>query len=150
MTKKKTKLSTLYDLTGQEAGIVIYRDGDIDRVFALNWAQNCPHGGLPVSLEGVLIGWPGDYYVIGKKDVDDVRAEFRDVVIDDNGDICAENMDVVYDDYGDIPALWGIKIDNATINTDDSGNFIPTGGTVYALTDNDDNDITVVAPEGWN
>lgn len=151
MAKMKTKLTTLRDLTGQESGIVIYHDGDIDRVIVCNWSQDCTRGGLPVEFYGALVAWADDYYVTAEKNVDDIRDEFRGVTIDADGDLSADCLDIVYDCNDDIPALWGVKVSaRACVNTDNDGNYRPTGGKVYALTDNDDADITVIAPDGWH
>ncbi len=140
------KKTTLYDITGQESGIVVYDDNE---VIVCNWAQESSYGGLPrLGPAGGIIVWPGELKVTAKWTVEDVRDALPGKLIVDGETYGYEGMDVLYDLNGDIPALWGYQADTpnaADPLTDKNGNLLPTPGTVYVINDN----IIVIAPDDW-
>jgi hypothetical protein len=144
------KVESLQDLTGQESGIVVYGD----EIIVANWSSI---SGLPKMAPANLgiIGWPAELIVVRQYSVGDIKDALPGSIVeveDDDGDgviIETNGMDIVCDANGDIPALWGYDLGlpcNAIINRDDAGNLAPTAGTVYELED----DVIIIAPDGWN
>lgn len=135
---------TLYEITGQEAGIVCYDN----KVIVCNWSSDCGNGGLPtiISPTKTIMSWPQELSVEKEWYLDDIRDALPGIVVYDaeSNEIACEDMDILSDDYFDIPALWGIDCGMATVNTDDNGALIPTGGRCYKI-----NDAIVIAPDGW-
>lgn len=146
----KEQATNLYDLTGQESGIVIYEN---KAVIVCNWANICPSHGLPIAgpIGGLLICWPDEVKYINHYAVDDVRDALPGSIIEvgeEDGQklIETEGMDIVSDYNGDICALWGYDLGlDSDINRDEAGNLQPTPGTVYEL----EGDVIVIAPDGW-
>lgn len=146
----KKQATNLYDLTGQESGIVIYQG---EAVIVCNWANVCRDGGLPVAgpIGGILIRWPEPIAYIDHHHVDDVRDALPGYIVEigeEDGQtlIEAQGMDIVSDDNGDICALWGYDLcDMADIYRNEDGSVRPTPGTVYEL----EGDVIVIAPDGW-
>jgi hypothetical protein len=141
-------IMTLYELTGQESGIIVRENA----VIVTNWLHSCPSGGLPLLSPwgDDLIEWPSEIVVKSEYYVGDIRDVLPGTIIPgDEGTIKAEGMDIVYDNNGDIPALWGYQVNTcmlgATINRDRAGNLIPTAGKVYELEDG----TLIIVPDGW-
>jgi hypothetical protein len=141
---------TLYELTSQECGIVVYNTG----VIVTNWSNTCRDGGLPRMAPGNLgiIAWPDEIAVIKEYRVTDIRDALPGTIVEVESDnegqtlLETDGMDIVYDRFGDIPALWGWDTGlGACINKDDSGNLAPTEGRVFEL-----DGAIVIAPDGWN
>lgn len=143
-------METLYDLTQQESGIVVYED---KAIIVCNWANSCPTGGLPrlAPWGQDLIAWPTKINAIKEYQVDDIRDALPGSLIDageEDGQnlIEAHGMDIVYDYNSDIPSLWGYDIGlGSDINRDEAGNLRPTQGTIYELEDG----TLIIAPDGW-
>jgi hypothetical protein len=141
---------TLLDLTGQESGIVVYED---KAVIVCNWASSCPNGGLPrlAPWGKDLIAWPTEINVNREYHVADIREALPGTIVEAGKEegqtlIEAQGMDLVADYYGDIPALWGWDLGGGvSINRAEDGTLLPTPGNVYKL----DDDVIVIAPEGW-
>lgn len=90
---------TLFELTGQESGIVIYTNGD---TIVCNWSLDCPQeNDLPKLFFGGVVGWDAQEIVLEQTyKVKDWMDEFRKldkergitVLYDANGDlICPES-----------------------------------------------------------
>lgn len=147
---EKEQATNLYDLTGQESGIVVYQG---KAVIVCNWANVCPDHGLPIAgpIGGILMCWPDPIKYIDHHSVDDVRDALPGYIVEvDKEDgqkiIEAEGMDLVADEYGDICALWGYDLGLDTeIYRNEDGSIRPTPGTVYEL----EGDVIVIAPDGW-
>jgi hypothetical protein len=141
------EMSTLFEITGQESGIVVY--GDV--VIIANWVSYTI--GLPViSPLGTVMEWPEEQplKVVKEYNVDDIRDVLPGtlVVTEEDGETILEyeGMEVLEDLNGDIPALWGYDIgEGAFVDTDENGNLVPTSGKVYHI-----NNAVIIAPIGWN
>lgn len=148
MENEKREATNLYDLTGQESGIVVYQG---EAVIVCNWANVCPNGGLPAGgpINGMLICWPGEIKVLDSHSVDDIRDELPGTIELVEGEekvVEAVGMDIVSDENGDICALWGYNLcDMSEIYRNDDGSIRPTPGRVYEL----ENDVKIIVPEGW-
>ena len=141
---------TLFDLTNQESGIIVYED---KAVIVCNWANDCPSGGLPrlAPWGNDLIAWPTEIEVVREYHTADIREALPGAIVEageENGQtlIEAQGMDLAADYFGDIPALWGWDLGlGVIIERDDGGNLQPTPGNVYELEDG----VRVIAPDGW-
>ena len=131
---------TLYELTGQESGIIIYGGNS---VAVDNWASlndNC----MPFQFAGGMIGMPQEegYFDDAKVSVvEDWRNTLPGSVwltgeTDEEGKRLVDtDLDIVADPNGDIPSAFLPE------NTD--GDY---SAKVYCLTSG----ITIIAPIGWN
>lgn len=138
----------LFELTGQESGIVIYGES----VLVVNWMVECRDGWLPVlSSIGTVMEWPEDkpLEVTSFERIDDIRDMLPGTISADGDEVIAVDMDIVYDYYNDLAALWGYEVGNATVIRDDDANLLPTEGKVYRI-ERDDDTAIVIAPDGWN
>lgn len=141
---------TLFDLTSQESGIIVYED---KAVIVCNWANDCPDGGLPrlAPWGQDLIAWPTEIKVNHEYHIADIRDALPGAIVEageEDGQtlIEAQGMDLAADYYGDIPALWGWDLGGGVIiNRAEDGTLLPTPGNVYEL----DDDVIVIAPDGW-
>lgn len=140
----------LFDITGQESGIVVYDNS----VIVCNWAGK---KGLPrmfVGADPVFLPFECDAAAnvenLGyKEDVRDALPGPLKLIVDEN-EAHIEGVEILSDPFADILALWGYEVTFAdeTTNTvirDADGNHMPTGGNVYQV-----GEATVIAPEGWN
>ena len=115
---------TLWELTGQESGIVIYDDS---RVAVVNWSAYNENEVPMRASWGDMIQWRFDHAFenVKEKTVADITKELP---FDNDGEI-----DVIYDENNDIEELLGVKR--------------PTAGKVFRLVNVNQ---TIIAPEGWN
>lgn len=136
--------NTLYDLTGQEAGIVVY---DWDSVGVFNWAE-CGYGEVPTVLSGLWSPVPYPFFDHGfsvkkKKHLDDIRDAIPGMVWtekDESGQIQWEtNLDIVYDENSDIKNLF---CNNGTGDTQTGA----VSGDAFYL----DNGFVIIAPDNWD
>lgn len=147
-------MKSLYEITGQESGIVVYDD----KVIVTNWSCVCPDGGMPVmSPINTVMCWPvGDEIeLLSDERVDDVRKALPGNILsrgkneDGIEELELEDMEILSDENMDIPALWGYKCGDAYINRDEDGKFIPTAGKVLNVEYAGD-EARVIVPDGWN
>jgi hypothetical protein len=145
---KITRDNTLYDITGQESGIVVYGDS----VIVVNWASQCPNGGMPMmaplGIDGI-IEWPSGNNLISKpRKVKDIRERLPGVMesAEEDGEtvIKATGMHILYDINCDIPRLFGFLPDEGAGNEAE-----PTGGMIYSVK-GESCDAIVIAPDGWH
>lgn len=154
---------TLYELTRQESGIILFTSGEI---IVTNWSQ-CEDDYIPhLSPFGTVMNWPCEGIFdnlqmtdeAAKLDEDDLEGrkmfgynpyksdlvdDVRDVLpgkvwINDDGEI-ETDMEILADEYNDIPALY-VKIDGER-DPDEI-----TSAHVYTLADG----TKVIVPVGWN
>lgn len=156
---------TLYELTGQESGIIVYPD---DTVAVCNWAgladATTPAFG-PMAM--MVVGFSCPELVCEAEDaedalrdalyageVDDMRTLLPGSYYlneDDDEPRIVTDMDVIYDANFDLPALWGYEVcDEAgmpmsTVNRDEAGNLLPTSATHYKV-----GSLTIIAPHNWH
>lgn len=147
-------MKTLLEITGQEAGIVVYDD----KIIVVNWSSVCPDGGMPVmSPFNTVMCWPvGDEIEVLSEDyIDDIRKALPGKIVENGKDedgnliITSEGMEILSDENMDVPALWGYDCGDAYINQDETGKFIPTGGTVLTVKYAED-EAKIIVPDGWN
>ena len=149
---------TLYELTKQESGIILFTSGEI---IVTNWSQ-CEDDCIPhLSPFGTVMQWPCDgifdglpkednadglaqlvevgmYNPYKSEHVDDVRDILPGKVwIDDDGELDTD-MNILSDDNNDIPALF-VKID------DDRDPADITSADIYILSDG----TKIIVPVGW-
>ena len=124
---------TLVELTGHEAGIIVFDNGCVS---VLNWIEirdNCLPAYGPIGLR---LSWPQEniFDDVMKADVSDVRAVIpgRVWATDDGYDT---DLDVLEDDNNDLVRLF----------TDDTLDAADLEGTVYTLTDG----TKVICPSMW-
>lgn len=115
---------TLWELTGQESGIVVYDD---NRVSVVNWSAYNENEVPMMACLGEMIQWRFDhaFEAIKEKEVSNIMKELP---FDNDGEI-----DVVYDVNNDIEELMSAKK--------------PTAGKVFRLVNVNQ---TIIAPAGWN
>lgn len=144
-------MKTLYEITNQESGIVMYND----QIIVTNWINSCPNGGLPImSPINTLMEFPQEeeLKIIEQYNVDDVRTVLSGKIVEEgineDGNIILqiEGMKILEDYHGDIFSLWGYDIGcGSFVDKDENGKVIPTAGTIYRLQD----DVVIIAPDGW-
>lgn len=124
---------TVYELTGQESGIVVYDSGE---TLVVNWSQYDDNR-LP-KVFGALgaFGWPEDEDIFAgceKRHVIDIRDEIPGTMtIDEDGNVDCD-IDIVIDENHDLVEIF--------LAADE-----PTAGEVYTLTDG----TKIIAPSDWN
>lgn len=135
----------LFEITGQESGIVIYPDHG---VIATNWNGQF---GLPGVVEplGVVYFRPDTDVVERLPDCADIRTVLPGIIMMDQiRGMSLFNMDILFDKENDIPALFGYPVKDgksAMMRVNNEGNHIPTPGQVYRI-----GNAIVIAPDGWN
>lgn len=154
---------TLYELVGQEFGIIVYPDGT---VAVCNWAGLADATTPVFGPMAMMIGFPCPELECEDEDAEDAlrdalyAGEVDDVrtllpgsyyLDEDTDEPCiTTDMDVIYDANYDLPALWGYEVcDEAgmpmsTVNRDEAGNLLPTSATYYKI-----NGTTIIAPHNW-
>lgn len=130
---------TLMELTGHEAGIIIYGDNSVG---VFNWG-NYDENRIPILAPGgIPMAWPeADDVFVGatEKRVNDIRDEIPGTiwVEEDYGDEVVANtdLDIVYDELNDLARLFLEDLDPMEYN-----------GMVYTLKDG----RKIIAPDVWN
>ena len=134
---------SLFEMTKQKTGIVIYHESEI---IVCDWSDICSEGGLPF--------FSADQQLVNKDVViecDDVYTSFdiRRAIsgkINRNDPTVFIGSHILYDEYGSIPALWGYDVGKgAILHLDHNNRPISIGGTVYILHDG----TKVIAPDDW-
>jgi len=129
---------TLMELTGHEAGIVIYDSGEIAVV---NWGQYDDNQVPRLAPMLGMMGFPEDGIlenVPESETVEDVRDILPGKVWIEDDEIKTD-MEILEDDNNDLVALF-IKIDDYR-DPDD-----PTSAEVYTLSDG----TKIIAPHTWS
>lgn len=130
---------TLMELTGPEAGIIVYGDNSVG---VFNWG-NYDENRLPILAPGgIPMAWPDadDVFVgVAKAHLDDFRSEIPGTIwIDEvNGDeaVAGTDLDIVYDENNDLVRLFLEELDP-----------VEYSGTVYTIEDG----RKIIAPDMWN
>ena len=129
---------SLFDMTKQKTGIVIYQEHFI---LVCNWAESCANGGLPViDNNGKIVNTHAEIFC------DDVYSshDIRRVIAGSYAGF--SNMEVLTDPYGVLPALWGFDSGKgAALQLDHHNRPVHIGGTVYILHDG----TKIIAPDSW-
>lgn len=129
---------TLMDLTGHEAGIVIYEDNCVG---VCNWGRYDEDRFPVLSPLGLPMPWPEENCVFdGAKEefCKDIRAELPGSIWiehGEDGDVANTDLDIVFDEFGDLARLFLDKLDDVEYE-----------GYVYTLRDG----RKVIAPVMWN
>lgn len=128
---------TLMELTGHEAGIVIYESGE---VAVVNWSQYDDNQVPRLAPMLGMMGFPSDGILDNVPTAETIQ-DVRDILpgkvwIED--DEIETDMEILEDDNNDLTALF-IKIDDYR-NPDE-----PTSAEVYTLNDG----TKIIAPHEW-
>lgn len=146
----------LMQITGQESGIVIYRNEDSeDGIIVCNWSSAEP-GSFPSNFMDFCLVFTtlflendeNRYYLKKSYKVDDILDEIPGEVVFDEDEQrwWYEGANLIWDTNGDIPMLSGLVVnEDGLMYRNKEEKPIPTSGTVYEF-----RDATVIAPDGWN
>lgn len=156
-TEVNFSAASLYELTGQNSGIVCFQDGGVI-VYTAATTDACKDNSLPASFANAIVDYPlqHPWTVAGGQWVEDIRDSLPGTieVAEDstlaNPTVTDSGMDLVFDANCDVPMLFGFDCGlGAEARTDSAGDQVPTPGMVYELKTSR-GDVTVIAPEGWD
>ncbi len=125
---------TLFELTGHEAGIIVYGDNTVG---VFNWGTYDDNQIPILSPIGFPMAWPEPSDVFGgfnETYSDDFRSEIPGSIWIEDGEV-ATDLDIVYDENNDLLRLFLENLDADEYN-----------GHIFTLKDG----RKIIAPLTWN